>query len=51
MSSLNLSEIINSLKCFELPKEQHILEITNKVREILLEEPNVVRINSPVTVF
>ena len=47
---MNLERSIEKLKNKELMLETEIMEICGMTREILLEDPNVVRVISPVTV-
>ena len=47
---MDLDAIIDNLKKQVLLKELDVKELTGKARELLLEEPNVVRVTSPVTV-
>ena len=49
--TLNLEKAIEKLRNKELLLELEIMEICGLAREMLLEDPNVVRVISPVTVI
>lgn len=44
------SRYIESLRKGEFLEESHVLNLCNKAKEILIEESNVQRVDSPVTV-
>lgn len=48
--SLDIDLILENLVKFELPKESEVNILCSKAKEILVEEANVQRIESPVTV-
>ena len=49
--SNNVDNQIERLKICEFLKEHEVKELCDKVKEILLKEPNVVHVESPVTVI
>jgi serine/threonine-protein phosphatase 4 catalytic subunit len=48
--SLNLDKAIEQLLRCEMLLESQVRELCNKAREILVEESNVQKVNSPVTI-
>ncbi len=48
--SLDIDALIENLKLFELPKESEVSLLCAKAKEILIEEANVQKIDSPVTI-
>ena len=48
--SLDIDTLIENLLKFELPKESEVNQLCAKAKEILVEEANVQRVDSPVTV-
>lgn len=46
----NIDEILANLIDFKLPTENEIEEMCLKVKEILIEESNIEKIRSPVTI-
>ena len=46
----NIDEILETLMNNELPKESDVQILCNKAKEIFLKEPNMRKINLPVTI-
>ena len=47
---MNLDDYIDRLRKCEYLKESEVKSLTDRAREILIEESNVQRVNAPVTV-
>ena len=48
--SLDIDSILEALRRYELPKESEVNQLCSKAKEILVEESNIQKIDSPVTI-